>query len=36
LNVIRTECIYRPHCHSCTDILPHFAADCPRAVPGKI
>ena len=29
-------CISRPHCHSCTDILPHFAADCPRAVPGKI
>ena len=29
------RCIYRPHCHSCTDILPHLAADCPRALPGK-
>ena len=28
-------CIYRPHCHSCTGILPHLAADCPRALPGK-
>ena len=29
VNVIREGCISRPHCHSCTDILPHLAADCP-------
>ena len=28
-------CIYRSDCHNCTDDLPHLAADCPRALPGK-
>ena len=28
--------IYRSDCHSCTDILPTLAADCPRALHGKI
>ena len=32
---LTVACIYRPHCHSCTGILPHLAADCPRALPGK-
>ena len=31
----RSLCIYRSDCHNCTDILPHLAADCPRALPGK-
>ena len=29
------RCIYRSDCHSCTEYLPHPAADCPRALPGK-
>ena len=29
------NCIYRSDCHNCTDDLPHLAADCPRALPGK-
>ena len=30
------NCIYRTDCHNCTDFLPHLAADCPRALRGKI
>ena len=30
------ECIYRTDCHNCTGFLPHLAADCPRALRGKI
>ena len=29
------RCIYRSDCHSCTEYLPHPAADCPRALPDK-
>ena len=29
------NCIYRSDCHSCTEYLPHPAADCPRALPDK-
>ena len=29
-------CIPRPYCHSCTDFLPRFSANCPRTVPNKI
>ena len=32
---LKKYCIYRSDCHNCTDDLPHLAADCPRALPGK-
>jgi len=30
------DCIYRSDCHACTELLSTVAADCPRALPGKM